>query len=112
MEGLIMNCTNCNGPAPQHELYEGLCLKCLGSEWEALRKRYNEVLAELPITHNRHVDQLKRATMAAILLGKQRDAAVKAARRWRQRALDDAKLTAWRRVRPTLLDFLNRVEIQ
>lgn len=38
-----MFCTTCNQAAPQHELFEGQCLQCVGKERNELRR---ELIAE------------------------------------------------------------------
>ena len=81
-----MNCTTCNWPHTPHELHVGVCLKCVGGELEALRQRYDDVLNEMFRNNNRHAELLGLTVNVALRISKQRDAAVKAARRWKARA--------------------------
>ena len=41
-----MNCRTCNVPAPAFELYDGLCLRCVGLERDDYRRRALRVPAE------------------------------------------------------------------
>ena len=41
-----MNCRTCNFPHPAFELYDGLCLRCVGLERDDYRRRALRVPAE------------------------------------------------------------------
>ena len=82
-----MNCTNCNWPHAPHELTAGMCLKCVGAELESLRKRYDGLSMESTRDHFANREQIKVITKAFFKVAKQRDAAVKAARRWKAAAV-------------------------
>jgi len=63
-----------------------MCLKCVGGELEALRQRYDELRCEEHRNWKAYSEQLNTLLRSYWKIVKQRDAAVKAARRWKAAA--------------------------
>jgi hypothetical protein len=90
-----MNCSGCNWPYARRDLHDGMCLECVGAELESLRRRFDGLSMESTRDHFANREQIKVITKAFFKVAKQRDAAVKAARRWKEKALLEKRLASY-----------------